>query len=262
MQVGGAFVGVGYILGGPEGAAAGAYSFYETVEAYRDGARGGDLFRVAVASGMYAYSRISMVTGGYQAWMKDGAGAKGLAIYAEKYAEKRYIQGKISAAVERFAEKHGMSLYEFNALLFAISEAGNGIVGSRYNAEEGMMQGWDNRGTLGLPFDLVDTVLAYQGLPTASSLQYMLSSQRGLPLSGHSLGAIDVTNIYAAGITGDAAAYALPLGIVATMPGIFITIGSADPVSGSYTGLLFNFDAHIVPGAGHGRENYGLGLWD
>ncbi len=268
MQVGGAFIGTGYVLGGYAGAAAGAYSLYETSEAYNDGARGGDLFQVAVASGLYAYNRISLFTGGYQAWMTDGAGAKGLAVYAEKTAERRYIQRKISAAVERFAEKHGMSLYEFNALLFAISEAGNGIAGSHYKAVQGLMAGFYSRehNNLGLPFDVVDTVLAYQGLPTASSLQYMLSSERGLPLNGHSLGAIDVTNLYAAGLTGGyASVSALPFGVVATMPGNFINIGDNDIVNGFRGGLLINFDANVihVPFSnfglgGHGRENYGL----
>jgi len=259
MQVGGAFVVTGYVLGGPAGAAAGAYSFYKTIEAYDDGARGGDLFRVAIASGLYAYSRINMVAGGYQAWMNNG-GMKGLATYAEKYAERRYIQGKISAAVERVAEKNGMSLNEFNAYLFVLSEVGNGIAGTRYDADEGMMWGFNSRehNIIGLPFDVVDTVLAFQGLPTASSLEYMMSSQRGLPLEGHSLGAIDATNLYAAGLTELAFAQALPFGVVATMPGNSINIGGADPISGSYGGLLFNFDAYVIPGAGHGRENYGM----
>ncbi len=186
--------------------------------------------------------------------MKDGAGAKGLAIYAGKTVGSRYVQRKVSAALERFAEKHGMSLYEFNAWLFVISEAGNGIVGSRYNAEQALMQGGNTRGILGLPFDVVDTVLAYQGLPTASSLQYMLSSERGMPLSGHSLGAIDVTNLYAAGITGAAAAYALPFGVVATMPGNYIIIGDGDIVNGFRGGLFEQSQACISRTSSKGDE--------
>src|SRR5262249_44235777 len=134
MQIGGAFIGTGYVLGGTAGALAGAYSLFKTERAYEEGVRGGNLLRIAVADGLYAYSRISIVTGGYQAFTRGGAEA--LATYAAKAAARRYVQERVSDAVERFAEQHGMSLYKFNALLFAISEAGNQMLGSRFSSEK------------------------------------------------------------------------------------------------------------------------------
>jgi hypothetical protein len=131
------------------------------------------------------------------------------------------------------------------------------------NTEWGI-RGFGNRGELfgikgipGLPFDVVDTVLAYQGLPTASAVHYMFSGARGAPLTGHSLGALDVANLSGFGLAGtNSHVYALPFGKVAS--GAVATIGSGDIINGFGLGSLFNPDAAVVDTGfmGHACRRY------
>ncbi|MFC3607493.1 hypothetical protein, partial [Stutzerimonas tarimensis] len=159
---------------------------------------------------------------------------------------------------------------ELNWLLMAGSIAGNKweSVGSRFVREDESfsktkndgVRGGGNRGNImiGLPFDVMDIALGYQGLPDASVRDYLsaLGTENALS-TGHSLGTL--TNIYLGsnGLTDQVYLYSIPFGAVAP-PNAGVMIGSWDLVNGGWAGKLLNWDAEVVPLKPweHGFENY------
>lgn len=103
------------------------------------------------------------------------------------------------------------------------------------------------RSEFALPFDIADTVLALQGLPNASVAGYFFSPAFGQPLSGHSLGSLDVANLQTWGFVPEARYFAVPFGKVVS--GGPVTIGGSDPLA--IPGVILNPDAQVVPGVGH-----------
>jgi RHS repeat-associated protein len=149
--------------------------------------------------------------------------------------------------VSEFAEKNNITTSKLNTALLATSFSGNILVGSRYKAQTNRIVGFDNRGNVGWAFDAVDTVLVYQGIPSASGWHYATSGNPGAALSGHSLGAAEVHNLVGLGFASSGSAASLPFGNVAPS-GVDVTLSTGDPVNLFGFGKLMNWRAKVVNG--------------
>jgi len=150
----------------------------------------------------------------------------------------------VSKGMARFANKNGLSLAEFNALLTLNSFAGNYIAGNRYNEGTNEISGFRSRtkGMLGVIWDVNDTILGYQGLLDASSYDYITGSKAGSHISGcHSLGSLTCNNLVARGYAPSAQLNSLPFGNISVGANARITnLGQWDLVNGGWLGRIFN----------------------
>ncbi len=214
------------------------------------------------------------VTGGVTGYYAPSAlgnnlgGSNGIALGSAKFAGHHIINAEIRNEVGQYAARQGYSLTEFNLGLFGFSVLGNVTVGSRFQAptDKGNyfttsafgVSGFFTRGggsiagnIAGLPFDVADTVLALQGIPTASAIDaFRGASAYGLPLTGHSLGALDVANLGGLGLlshTGQSYAAGVPFGkvVVGAQP----VIGVLDPITGYGASGILNPDAWFYWGS-------------
>lgn len=159
-----------------------------------------------------------------------------------------------------YANDHGMSLTEFDLALEGLSFVGYGIYGSDLHPEGSVdyMSGWTTRGYSALPFDIVDTALELQGIPSATGWDYIVNGN-GTPLVGHSLGALTANNMVALGAAPSALLYALPIVNFAT-GGTSLTTAWGDPVAGFGIEGLINGSQNISNGFGHSAcGEYNLG---
>ena len=172
-----------------------------------------------------------------------------------KFGYKQYTDHVTRQYVARFAEKNGMNWFDFNLGLLAVSGFGNleGVAGSRFNPDESMISGVNNRDPRGWLFDGVDIVLGHQGLPTASALHYA-SVAAGTDVLAHSLGAIDANNLASWGLTGKVSVASLPFGNVGTA-GVSVFQGRGDLINGGFLSKLFTPDASLV------RTKFGRHGW-
>lgn len=172
--------------------------------------------------------------------------------------------------LSKVAKELGLQPYELNWLLMAGSIIGNQWtrVGSRFSKDDddflktnGVgVKGVGNRENqaLGVPFDIIDIALGYQGLPDASVQDYLSQTGTSNALSsGHSLGT--ETNIYLAsnGLVEKTYLYSVPFGLVAPVNSK-VMIGNWDIVNFGWFGKLLNWDAKVVPIKPweHSFENY------
>ena len=182
---------------------------------------------------------------------------------------------------EKAAQSLGLNGDQLNWILMAGSIAGNEVVGTRYKAvDAGHPQGYepfdqtggtgvvgyDNRGVAGLPFDTIDMVLNFQGLPDATvsdvvNNQGANGANQAAPkdLTCHSLGTATCSYLGWNGLVpGNIYLASVPVGIVAP-PSATVIIGNGDAVNGFYAGKLLNWNADIVPInfiVGHPFNNY------
>lgn len=155
-----------------------------------------------------AAAKMALLNGYIYHSANSSMGEGGFKFLLNEHVKHEYVRPEL----RRFARKNGLTLTELNAALAATSFAGNAMVGSRYDSKEGHFRGWGNRGSEGLLFDAVDTILAYQGLPTASSVEYMMDDNASGSISGHSLGSLDANNLVSQGFAEEASMMALPFG--------------------------------------------------
>lgn len=183
----------------------------------------------------------------------------------------KYGNLKASQELERFANKNGLTLGELNLFLITSSFLGNKIVGSRFKDEgffedkkgkalstntgaQGLTGMFDRVGGTGLidsdnykiaskifsaPFDVIDVVLGYQGLLTASSYDFIKNGRSGETLFGHSLGTLDASNLLSRGYVGNAELFSVPFGFVAPS-GSIVNLGTGDGVNGFILGIFPN----------------------
>ena len=250
------------MLAGAAGSAAAAASQGQD---WRDGALDGAItggFLGYLSAGTYYDNPLTGLSkaGDYVTnldWMSLGKTAEDLAMtQAFGYLQKEA------------AESLGMSSEELNWLLMATSIAGNqwDKVGSRFRPDDLEFaktsnigeRGVFNRDAFGLPFDLADIALGYQGLPTASVQHYLSVQGMNNPASSaHSLGTLGNIYLVRNGLTEKAYLYSVPFGAVAP-PGAEAMLGSWDLVNGGWAGKLLNWDAqvvHLMPWE-HGFEHY------
>ncbi len=236
-----------------------SYGMYKANRAYSNGASIEDSLKYGAAHGLRAYSILSPVMGGYanavSMYARTQSAAWAAASVASSIVDYRlnsYFSNKLAKEVAR----HGVSMTELNIGLLAISGMGNAMLGSRFNATEGHMGGFCTRAAYcgSFIFDVADVALAYQGLPNASSLHYMFTSW-GTPLTGHSLGALDASNLVASGAAPYAEVHSLPFGAGATL-NVDVTNKAFDPVNGGFLGSIFNLHANVIPGGNHFDDTY------
>ena len=89
-------------------------------------------------------------------------------------------------------------------------------------------------------FDVVDTVLAYQGLPTRTGWEVILNPEKFSITAGHSLGALETANLARYGFAVGATLYAMPLGMPGGVNIGKIYLNPGDPVVGFAAGFAFH----------------------
>ena len=234
---------------------------------------GGDLTDVVVnATTAYAMSSMSGEQDLFD-YLKSWASPAGFANNAYNY----YVNSSISENLNRFTMEHwGITADQFNTILFGISN-----LGLWYNSDgdrpltleeqcDGIYEitGYGSRGNdpLSISFDVVDTILGYQGYLDATGLYVQNTPGVASTIySGHSLGAIRANNLARRGvISPDVRLVSLPFGNVGSL-GADIRQGYGDPISGFSLSLIFSPGAQMYNGDGflgfgHGRDGYYSGL--
>lgn len=180
---------------------------------------------------------------------------------------------EFSRTEARLAQRWGMSPMDLNSAFMGASILGNELVGTRLTTGTGVnaeadkeffpetnglgYKGVLNRGVVGLPFDAIDILLGYQGLPTASIRDFVDSGLYGRPLTGHSLGTLDAINSYRYGLSSGGYLNSVPFGNVAPMA-FQVNLGMGDVVNGGILGMIFNPGASLCPigPTGHPMANY------
>ncbi len=146
--------------------------------------------------------------------------------------------------VEHYANKLGLSLYEANVLLQLNSELGLAVAGDTVKIDDKGVQIYgfttrDKHGMWGVLWDINDTILGYQGEIDAVGRSFIRQAEgRRIEIS-HSLGALRSTNLVRRGYASSAHVYALPATNIGG-PGVTVTNGMHDGVSGGMLGGLFN----------------------
>ncbi len=176
-----------------------------------------------------------------------------------------------SYAVGELAENYGMTLQQFNLLLALNSKLGLWAAGSTFNRDDGTVGGWASRqggeifgenSAIGWAlFDLSDTILNAQGLIDAVSLD-AIANWNGSPLTGHSLGAARVNNLYTSGYVSGATLQSLPA-FAYPAAGARGSCGNLDPVCGGavFSAVRVGMESRQSPSwwnivENHRRESY------
>jgi len=157
-----------------------------------------------------------------------------------------YVTKAKQKIVGDIVEKNtNLSRNEFNGLMFAVSAVAHNSRGSsRLNSiepEDGYAsnnQGVSHSGSITL--DVIDSVLAWQGLPTGNTFFVAKAYSRGGSHQSHSLGSMEQNNLIAAGVISPSNSQmnGVPFGTVGLA--IDINMNSGDSISFSYLNALFN----------------------
>ncbi len=157
----------------------------------------------------------------------NGAGA------IAQNAVGQYMQYKASAELGRFATKNGMTLQELNVLLALNSQLGLAVAGTTFDRDKSTIAGFLSRDKLpewGVLWDINDVFLNAQGLLDAVSKSVVKSGYSG-HLTGHSLGAARVNNLYRMGYISGATTLSLP-GFAYPVAGSSSYCGNLDAICG------------------------------
>ncbi|MDX3775749.1 RHS repeat-associated core domain-containing protein [Chromatiaceae bacterium AAb-1] len=148
-------------------------------------------------------------------------------------AAGQYMQYKASEELGRFAAKNGMTLQELNVLLSLNSQLGLAVAGTTYIRDSATVEGFFSRSEhplLGGLWDINDTLLNAQGLLDAVSRSVVTSGYSD-HLTGHSLGAARVNNLYRMGYISSATTLSLP-GFAYPVAGSSSYCGNLDAICG------------------------------
>ena len=207
---------------------------------------GGDLEAIAL-SAFASYTTAASVEGFYTALRSFSP-----YVASAQWAGNIYMRQKATEKISEIADRNGMSTGEFNMALFAISSIGNLVTESRFDMQNeldvygvNLIDGIGNRGALGAVFDVADLMLAYQGIPTASAIDYLLNGNSSLPLIGYSAGALDANTLVTLGLADTATLVSLPFFGVSTSNSS-VELGSRDFVNGGWLGHFLNPQATVV----------------
>ena len=262
----------GWGTAGSLGAAGAVYGGSDTA---LNGGNGTQILDAAAMDGLQAYE----LGGAYVSFgnFMVGAGMAGENPWAALGQWAAFQGGNIEVQreVARYASDHGMSVAQLDAELFAFSYLGNLIVGSRFHSgnfenqpgqtgiegffgnQGGLLAGASNyiRYPLDFIFDSTDTVLALQGIPTASAIDLIKSGDQ-FNIYGESLGSLDVANLQGYGYVMSSNLFSLPFGKIAS-PGSSVTVEWYDPISLGFLNIFLNPGENIVTGSGvHGYCTY------
>ncbi|ART64213.1 hemagglutinin repeat-containing protein [Kushneria marisflavi] len=182
--------------------------------------------------------------------------SQGVLLDAGKVVGGVAMQKTYSRIAEKLAKGVGLNAEELNWVLMAGSIAGDQLpgIGNRYKSDDQEFtltyfkgaRGFMDSGLPGVPFNLIDSALGYQGLPDTSVRAYLMDQGFGGELTGHSLGTLTSNYLVSNGLVERAELFSLPFGNVAA-PGAHLTIGSGDLINGGYFGKFFNPDAIVAP---------------
>jgi hypothetical protein len=125
------------------------------------------------------------------------------------------------------------------------------------------IRGFLDNGFIGLPMDVIDTALTYQGLPTAQGLSLAMSCGGRVngaclgggyqgALYGHSLGAAEVSVMKGLGLVDKSVGikvFSLPITRIAP-GGVSVYQGSRDIVNLGWLGHITNIGSNIVDQSG------------
>ncbi len=183
-----------------------------------------------------------------------------------KWVTTQYAYAQVRSNVARYAEDHlGISGIAFNFALQGVSWAGNKIIGSTYHGMDPtgcqktlgdpfgrtfsgfFTRGGDNSwlNTAGLFFDVVDTILLMQNLPTQSIRNYVNDPNRASFVEGHSMGALSALYAVANGYADSALVYSLPMAMPAPAT-VSVNNGAFDLVNfGPISGITNFFNSNI-----------------
>jgi RHS repeat-associated protein len=177
--------------------------------------------------------------------MTGGATLANIASTLAHHVEEYYARRELG----RLLRRTGLTLAEVDAALEALSILGEELPNAhdskgrlRDMLDGGVrIDGVGNRHWYGIPFDVADIALGYQGLPTGASWRYMLGGRIGRDIYDHSLGTLDGTNLAGLGLSGKVTSFSVPLGITAPLVrGSTVTLSAGDAVSGFFLGWIFN----------------------
>ena len=226
----------------------------------------------AIAAGVGGYTAGYIATGDPEVALQVAAAAATLGAYGPGLASAAerglmaslehavyetanyYLKKEIREEVTSIAKDLNLTTDQFNLILLGVSWGGNKLVGSRYDANfkgtgqagfYGFLRDGDNLWSI--PFDVVDTVLGYQGLPTASGLEYVFDFDKPKDkfLHGHSLGTLDTKNLVRSGVANSGNLASLPFGNIAPA-NTNVQLGALDIINGGIFGKWFNPTANVV----------------
>ncbi|MDO0945660.1 two-partner secretion domain-containing protein [Chromohalobacter israelensis] len=214
-----------------------------------------------LAAGTYYHNPLSKMTDlGQQL-------SQGALLDAGKVVGGLVMQKTWNRIAEKMAKGVGLSEEELNWVLMASSIAGDQLpgIGNRYKSDDREFtltysngaRGFMDSGLPGVPFNVIDTALGYQGLPDTSVRAYLMNQGFEGKLTGHSLGTLTANYLAGNGLADHAELFSLPFGNIAA-PNARLTIGSGDLINGGYLGKVFNPDAIVAPitPLQHPFENY------
>lgn len=183
-----------------------------------------------------------------------------------KFSAKHVGDYYLRRETDRFFEREfGISGFQLDLSLTALSFGGDAIFGSRYKGEYVAPDGktfsfidgiFSRRGagfsaSLGFnpwsaPAEVVDIALMVRGLPSASAWSYIASADKNVPLVGFSLGAGDVNTLSSWGMGSNSSnnSVSLPFTQVGG-PNNSVTLGKWDFVNGGILGLLTSPNASL-----------------
>ncbi|WP_460501195.1 hemagglutinin repeat-containing protein [Dyella jejuensis] len=279
---------------GATGAAVSAGWANATLAGVAAGSIGGSTGAIAQGNDWRTPALYGAVTGGLTGYLSAGTyynnpitGAKELSGYIvngqyENIGEfaLHYATTNAMARLEaKLADKVGLNSQQLNWLLMVGSIVGNAETTTRYKSpSQGTsssdfdqtggagVRGYFNRGLVGLPFDTIDLLLGYQGLPDASSASVLYNKDLAdinqpitQNLTCHSLGTVTCSYLGWNGlVNGNIYLASVPF-MVAAPPNATTLLGNGDAVNGFSGGAIFNWNATIVPIqflTGHPFDNY------
>jgi len=255
------------------GLAAGGVSAAILGQNILEGAINGALLAYLTVGKAFSKSPLSGIKESINELSKNLSGAVEHVMYRAKDIALNHAYTKVA---NKLAQKAGLSLTNFNSILMGSSIAGAVLKGGqtrfktydksderyyKYSEPKGesriqVIEGFDNRGKAFLPFDAVDALLVYQGLPTASTRDFLIRGASDIKLYGFSLGAGEVNNLVKQGYASKGEVSSLPFGLLAARKNIQVTNGAGDPISGFIGGLLINPSARTCNVFGHSRALY------
>lgn len=226
---------------------------------------GGDPFKAFATS--YAMSYIS--SGGEINFTPPAA--QGSMSFTAFTAHSIVTQAKQRLVGDVVEKNTNLSKDEFNGLMFAVSAIGTTAQESRINPDGnddyGDMTGdipsvdldivgFANRGANGIIFDVADSILSWQGLPTGNTFSIASNYNQGDKVRSHSMSTMEVNNLIAAGVIhpNNVIQDALVFGTVGL--GGTVNIGSMDLINGGSLGQIFNPSASVIQMNSFGHDRF------
>jgi hypothetical protein len=249
------------------GLTAGGFS-YGAITGGLKGAIRGSLAAFSISSTIAGIGRISrIIVSGMRSVMEKALTLSEAVEHVAKWGIQQFTQLKTRQEMERFAKRNGMSLTELNFSLLGASFIGAGLGYDRLRIEDGDfgklsepgIRGFGINGVIGLPLDVVDASLIFQGIPSAQGINIAAQCRGQVTgkclggnykgtLHGHSLGAAEVSVMKGMGMINKSVGitvHSLPFSRIAP-GGVTVNQGSRDIVNLGILGHIMNYGSRLV----------------